>query len=318
MTVRPTNLPPLPTFPSSEASQSGLHLLASVVSSAGQLGDSPGNPNALSTQTQPSLHQTSLPSNLHQPGPYNPASTLPPKVVKKILNLEFVEMSEIAADEFPTPNLGQPPTPSRPPIHDISIWMEKFAVMAAILAARFPEKSPELFAYLAAIVRAERNFDNQCWVAYDRCYRREALGQKDLNWSIPNIRLYNEAFTGRARAIPRCAHCLQEDHVARYCPLNPNRVWLDWSAPSPATYGQGQGRPQPYQVPEHCRRFNAGKCKLTAATCRFSHRCGECNGPHPKFQCPRTGQRARMRSWSPSQTARQALPPPPPQAGPHY
>jgi len=40
-------------------------------------------------------------------------------------------------------------------------------------------------------------------VVYDRQYRRVALALKDLNWSVPNVRLYNEAFTGRARAGPR-------------------------------------------------------------------------------------------------------------------
>ena len=30
--------------------------------------------------------------------------------------------------------------------------------------------------------------------------------------------LYNEAFTGRAWAIARCPFCLQDDHLALYCP----------------------------------------------------------------------------------------------------
>ena len=31
--------------------------------------------------------------------------------------------------------------------------------MAAILATRFPDKAPEFLAYMAIIVRAERNYD---------------------------------------------------------------------------------------------------------------------------------------------------------------
>ena len=46
--------------------------------------------------------------------------------------------------------------------------------MAALLSSLFPEKAPELLAYQASIVRAERNFDDCRWVAYDRCFRREA------------------------------------------------------------------------------------------------------------------------------------------------
>ena len=78
-------------------------------------------------------------------------------MVKKILELEFVEMSEVSADG-PTEHIpGRPPPPGKPPVTDISQWLERFSMMAAILATRYPEKAPELFAYQAAIVRAERN-----------------------------------------------------------------------------------------------------------------------------------------------------------------
>ena len=86
--------------------------------------------------------------------------------------------------------------------------------MAVILTTRFPEKAPEFFAYQAMIVRAERNYEGNRWVVYDRQFRREALARKDLNWSVPHSRLYNKAFTGRARAIPRYTFCLQDDHTA--------------------------------------------------------------------------------------------------------
>jgi len=100
--------------------------------------------------------------------------------------------------------------------------------MAAILVQRFPEKGPELWAYQATILRAAHNYEGANWVAYDRQYRRDMLAKKDLNWSVPNSRLYNEAFTGRARSIPRCQHCLSEDHYASNCPHNPNQLLVGW------------------------------------------------------------------------------------------
>ena len=90
-------------------------------------------------------------------------------------------MSEISLDDPPSHLPGQPPLLARPPVQNISVWVEKFSVMAALLASRFPEKAPELFAYQASVLRAERNFDNRRWVAYDCCYRREALAQKNLD-----------------------------------------------------------------------------------------------------------------------------------------
>ena len=157
------------------------------------------------------------------PGPHNPVGMVAPKVAKRILELEFVEMAEISAEDGDTSGGGTKGQvrPSRPPITDLSLWLERFSIMAGILVSRFPEKAAELFAYQASIVRAERNYVDKQWVLYDRQYRREALARKDLNWSIPNVRLYNEAFTGRARVIPRCTYCLADDHMASNCPTNP-------------------------------------------------------------------------------------------------
>ena len=155
------------------------------------------------TQPAPLLGpSTSTPVvSLSSRGPYNPAAVLPPKVAKKILEFDFVEMSEITLDDPPPHAPSQPSLPARPPIHYISVWIEKFSVMAALISARFPDKAPELFAYQASIVTAERNFDDRRWVAYDRCYRREALAQTNLDWSAPNAWLYNEAFTAPGQCL---------------------------------------------------------------------------------------------------------------------
>ena len=204
-----STLSKLPIFTPS-SSHSGLDLLAAAASAA--------NPPMPKFTTPHSSHA------LLTSGPYNPAASLPPKVVKKILDLEFVEISEISIiDDVLAQTPGRPPAPARPPITDISQWVERFSLMAAVLCTRFPDKAPELWAYQATIVRAERNYDGKRWVTYDRQFRREALARKDLNWSVTDPRLYNEAFTGRARSISRCTFCLQDNHTAAYCPHNPNR-----------------------------------------------------------------------------------------------
>ena len=57
---------------------------------------------------------------------------------------------------------------------------------------------------------------------YDRCYCREALANKCLDWFLPNTRWYNEAC--HARTIPCCTYCLQEDH-ASFMPSVPLCAW---------------------------------------------------------------------------------------------
>ena len=292
----PTQLPMLPTFTPAGGSISGLDVLATAALF---------QPGPQGTQATPNLTQSESQgpqpavraAQLHTPGPYNPAAALPPKVVKRILALEFVEMSELRADvwpEDPAPS-STPRRPGRPPVINIKTWLECFARMAAVLVSRFPEKGPELWAYQSTILNAAHSYDGATWVAYDRQYRREMLARKDLNWSVPNSRLYNEAFTGRARIMPRCQHCLSEDHGSAGCPQHPNPVVLGWfqhpGALQPSTQPTGlQTSTAP--TPPHakgsgqdvCRNFNSGRCRFSR--CRFLHACSDCSGSHAALHCP--------------------------------
>jgi hypothetical protein len=183
--------------------------------------------------------------------------------------------------------------------------------MAAVICSRFPDKAPEMFAYLGTIVRAERNYEGQRWVTYDRQFRREALANKNLNWSVTDSRLYNEAFTGRAKAIARCSYCLQDDHADAYCPNNPNRSFLPcypgpvlWQAPPtwpPAPMPPTSQGPS-LKSQEICRRFNDGRCRM--AKCKYLHACSYCRAPHPQIECPhRGGHPTQARSRSPFRPA---------------
>ena len=264
-------------------------------------------PHPLGEPPQPSSLGTAIKPSLHLQGPFNPAASIPSKVVKKILDLEFIEMAEVTVDSEPTQVPGRPPPPARLPITDISQWTERYSLMAATLAARFPEKASELFAYQATIIRAERNYDAGRWVTYDRQFRREALARKDLNWSVTDPRLYNEAFTGRARSIPRCTYCLQDDHTGQYCPKNPNGPWSGWF-PDPSTWQSAAGMQTPLPPPaappprqslsaEICRRFNEGRCRQQR--CRYAHTCRDCGAPHPSVACPSNQTRPANRARSP-------------------
>lgn len=94
-------------------------------------------------------------------------AALPAKVVKKILDLEFWRC-QVTINPEPAQVAGRPPPPARLPVTNISVWMERYSLMAATLATRFPEKAPEFFAYQAAIIRAERNFEAWTRVAYQK------------------------------------------------------------------------------------------------------------------------------------------------------
>ncbi len=67
-------------------------------------------------------------------------------------------MAEVVAEDAIVPTTRSSGS-ARPPVTSMSLWLERFSVMAAILAIRFPEKAPEFLAYQASIVRAERNYE---------------------------------------------------------------------------------------------------------------------------------------------------------------
>ena len=269
----------LPLFSPSDTTN-GLELLAAAVT------ENTGNYTAGTT--------TAL--LLSRPGPFNPAASLSPKVAKRILDLEFVEMLEVTVDDIAALVPGRPTPPARLHITDISQWIERYFLMAAVLCSKFPDKA-ELFAYQAIIVRAERNYEGKRWVAYDRQYRWEALARKDLNWSATDPRLYSEAFTGRARSIARCNYCLQDDHTAAQCPRNPNPPVFGWF-PNPIPWptrliGSGLPNPDHVQDAQICRRFNEGRCQ--SSRCRYRHLCTWCRGDHPLISCPRQAGAGRSR-----------------------
>ena len=171
-----------------------------------------------------------------------------------------------------------------------------------------------MFAYAAT---AKRNYEGQRWVVYDRQYRREALARKDLNWSVTDSRLYNEAFTGRAKAIARCSFCLQDDHTDAYCPYNPNRPFLNmypgqtmWAAPA-GWISMPASTPGPSSRSlDICKRYNEGRCRV--ARCKYQHACSWCRAPHPLLDCQqRAGHASQGRSRSPFRPMVRGAPPQP-------
>ena len=258
-------------------------------------------PHTTIVTEQPGVPGTSVSTPLAVPGSrYDPTAALPPKLVTRILNLEFIEMAELIPDAWhedahASPDRGeaQRRRPRRSPVTDIMTWLQCFARMAAVLATKYPDKAPEMCAYQSVIVRAARNYEGQAWVAYDRQFRREALARRDLNWSMLDLRLYIEAFTGRARAIARCSHCLSEAHGTTSCPANPYQPLSEVAnlAGSPGP------RPAAGSRQEICRSFNEGRCRFLH--CKYLHICKDCYHPHPWIACqnnPLAIHRKRPRS----------------------
>eukprot|EP00731_Ephydatia_muelleri_P011790 Em0006g684a len=201
---------------------------------------------------------------------------LPTKLMLKIDNLEFIEIAELLQDAWQTDTTESSAQslvlriPRRStPVTDISVWVECFTLMAAVLAAKYPSKAPDLLMYLRRIVYCARKFEGHAWVTYDRLYRRQASANRSLNWAAEDQALYNEAFAGRAKPTSRCRICLSEHHGTDACP-DSTRPLFAHQEPD----GQRQAPPQ-----EICRRFNENRCFVRL--CKYRHACSTCGAPHP-------------------------------------
>ena len=75
--------------------------------------------------------------SLHSVAPFNPTVSLPPKLVKRILDLEF-EMAEVTNETEPVQVPGHPPPPARLLIADISQWVECYSLMVATWTFHLP------------------------------------------------------------------------------------------------------------------------------------------------------------------------------------
>ena len=278
----------------------------------------------LAAALSPAIHATTMSTPPTQPqlrssleaSHYSATNRLPQKLVTRIQALEFIEMSEMLPETWLPDHQEMATAPRRPsrntPVTDILVWTECFSLMAAVLAERYPDKAPQLLAYLRRIVHAARNFHGMAWVAYDRLYRRQALAQRSLDWAREDASLYNEAFVGQAKAISRCRHCLSDNHTAEACPelvqsLPPWMGLYPYGAP-PHPYTSVQSA-NPTQ--EICRKFNENRCFMRK--CKYAHVCLNCGHPHPAALCGSTGgpprvwqTRGRERSPPPQYQGRRA------------
>ena len=104
---------------------------------------------------------------------YDPAAAFFPKLVKRILNLEFTDMAELLPDSWPDKNvhteLGHPHCRAcHPRVTDILTWLKCFGRLSSVLYMKFSDMTAEFWAYQTSIFRASRKFEGTAWVAYDQ------------------------------------------------------------------------------------------------------------------------------------------------------
>ena len=169
-------------------------------------------------------------------------------------------------------------TQRRTPVTDILIWIECYSSLVATLATKFPSQTPHFMAYMKTIVKAHRTFTGEGWVTYDTCFRRKAAVSRSTEWGHIDFTLYNETFTGRAKAVARCCHCSSDLHSSQDCSYSSGvpKSGGSWTRPI---------RSQPSAVYQLFNGRTGNRC--TFNPCKYNHTCSDCRGRHPVASCRR-------------------------------
>ena len=109
----------------------------------------------------PSRGSGQSPSGLSQlVNPSLPGSRLPPKLRKKILDLEYIEMAELlpeswqAVEETLSCCHQSGRRLKRAPVTDILTWLDCYATLVAVLCTVYAQFAPEFMAYQKTILKA--------------------------------------------------------------------------------------------------------------------------------------------------------------------
>ena len=80
---------------------------------------------------------------------YSHTDLVPPKLKKRILDLEYVDMAELVPDTWRLQEVDEGKcchkthhTPRRGPVKDILLWVECYATLVSVLTTQYADKAP--------------------------------------------------------------------------------------------------------------------------------------------------------------------------------
>ena len=247
---------------------------------------------------------------------------VPARVVARIRKGEYIDMADLLRDNleaerrstvqgtFPLARLGQS-KPLRREIPDVLSWAQCFGVYIGVVVETQPERTKQLLAYQATILREARRCGGNGWRGYDSMFRQLAATDEKTDWSRLNPSLFATTFLAQQGTGGKiCQLCMGADHMQDECALAPLQAKAPKGPLPDARDSRPGGHSNTTLVPrdprnrrrsgQACYSWNEGRCHFPY--CRYRHVCLRCRGDHRVPSCPMhpTG------GWAP--------PPPPGQA----
>ena len=146
---------------------------------------------------------------------------LPPvtqKLVARIQASEFVDMAELLpnhlgvnAAPLETGDKEEKQKGKRRQVKNILEWLQCYSIYIADVAVKYPQRLPDMLGYQVLIIEARMEYEDDGWLGYDRRFRQRAAAMPDAMWARIQPKLWNIAFTGKARAAS-CKDCFSLTH----------------------------------------------------------------------------------------------------------
>ena len=192
-----------------------------------------GRQTSTNSQWLPSTSASDCTSN--SPSASSFGAGLPPvpnKLVKRIQDDEFIDMSELTIDRLSMSSPDETSKPShskRRPVTSIIEWTQCFTNYIAILGQAQPERISDLLGYQHLILEAHLEYAGDGWAVYDRRFRQIAATRLGTPWARRDGDLWNMAFASSQRR-PYCQHCFGSTHSSEQCSGAPDTSFSERKA----------------------------------------------------------------------------------------
>ena len=138
---------------------------------------------------------------------------IPPSVVKKIQNLEFVDFAELMPDNrdlLRRIDLTDNKASTKAPLRRVTSWAQCFMAYSAILLSKFPDKLVKVMAYGKMIIKEAGRHGGEGWKVYDTLFRQMLAADKTIPWSKLNFTLYATTFLAMPDSYScQCSICME-------------------------------------------------------------------------------------------------------------
>ena len=166
---------------------------------------------------------------------------VPPKLVKRIVKGEYVDMAELLNDNMEAERrralleseisvVASQQRSGRREVPDILSWLHCFSLYTAIVCCNYPDKAKQLWAYQALMINEARRSGGRGWLLYDAAFRQQITSLQSTDFSKINQSLYSTTILAYGNRRQCCPNCMLPDHSLEECALFNGKPVTNWSS----------------------------------------------------------------------------------------